>query len=1646
MPKPLFKLLLLTFITFIVRLSASAQLNVNFGVNSFSGCAPFKASFYNTTTGASDNATYLWDFGNGITSTEKNPANVFVENRAYTVTLTVYDCAKTASKTQRIAVYPAPSIDFTDSLLNGCLPLNVQFKAKTNPGDTTINSYYWYFGDYQYQGDKNLTQVTHTYTSGFTPQVALTVGNIYGCSTTITKSNFNTFYQPVTAAFSVSQSNLCVANSQAVFTNNTTGPGTLNYLWDFGDGVTSTQVSPSHAYKTKGSFPVKLTVTSSLGCTDTAKGNSTVNVANFTADFDVPATICTNSPILFTDKSTANNNGVKWVMDGQPAYPVYNYYYNTYNWQFNDTTTHSITLTETYGKCDVSKTKTVKAAATPVLNGFIANIGSVCAPPVTVSLQDTTNGAVKWEWYNNSNVPFSTKATASITFNSQQVYGITLKVTNAAGCTAQQIQNVDVSKPNVTIIAQGVTGSAGFFSCTTSAFIFSVTQGATIKTYNWDFGDGKTDNTATPKHQYTQEGTYTVTLKYVTSAGCSGTAEYKYIILSGKPKADFTTSDTVVCGNATINFLPAQQNSNWTYYWSFGDAGYYYNYSGQTTHQYNYDTTYTVSLIVQNGACRDTVVKKNYIRVKPGFIKITGQRNTCNGTRGDVTFTGSSKKTTQWIWDFGDGSKATFNTEKDTVVHTYQKTGTYTVKATSVNDKCLVSDVTATYVLVKQTPQLTITPTSVCGSNVSNMSVKNFDVNPAPNVYGYNIYKMEYVDSTQAPYPSSNNGYYITNSFTGTVNYLDYTKKGVYVILNSGYFNCLDTSVTAPLVLTRPAAGIAVGNNAVCFKSALVLKDSSVPATTSAIKQVKWSFGDGATADGSKGGSVSHQYASPGQYLVSVMVTDAAGCSDTSNKYVAVSGPKADFSLSQNPVSPNTTVYFYNNTNTYNAYNTAYTWLLPNGNTSHNSYESYLFTALGTDTIKLIASNNSITCADTAFKVVSVVKNAAFTYTVSSANNTTCPPVTASFKTTDVTLNGLTWDFGDGSRAYNDVSPVHVYYHPGIYKVVLSGYNAIYNAFSITDTIIVKGPVGAISTDKLTGCDSLNVELTAVVKDAANITWDFGDGITAKSTDTFCYHTYKVAGVYKPRLIVKDNAGCTDTSLLPCKIIIDNLQASISSKPPVICDSSLIHFVADVKSVAKDQLNEPLQYQWNFGNGNSYTTTNPDTAYYRYTGSGKQYVNFTVASSYGCSRTVTDTITVQPVSKASISGPNDACVNSGISFSGSATNAGAPLLFSWQFTGNIPTQSQQTPQPVTYTDSGIYNISLMVNNNGCIDTAYHLLHVHGGPAIQIAPKQPVVCLGDSVQLFANNADTYNWSGAGSISNTHIASPYIKPQISSWYHLVAENSFACQSLDSVFVQVALPFNIKTAGSTTNICAGNKGQLVVTGADKYKWITGAGLSDISIANPTFTGTVAQTYTVVGYDNYGCFTDTASVVVSIAANPSVTVTPHYTILNAGSNVQLNTQASADVVKYNWQPPDYLSCSNCPAPLSSPESPVVYKVTVTNKDGCVASDTAGIKIVCVSDLVHIPNAFTPNNDAKNDRFVLSGTGIKVIKHIAIFNRVGTILFERSNIGHDDFANSWDGSINGAPVPAGAYVYIARIECASGETFDYKGTIVLIR
>ena len=1631
-----------------------AQLRADFQIDKTGGCSPLTAGFTNTSSGASSNATYLWDLGNGNTSTLINAGATYLLEKTYTITLTVTDGNKTATQSKQVTVYNKPTVDFSFDVVKGCLPQPVNFTAAATPGDGSIASYFWDFGDGNTQQSAGLQKVQHTYNIALNSMVGLTVTNSAGCYSHIQKPATQVL-QAIKASFSADKTVLCNISDPVKFSNASSGPGTLSYSWDFGDGTSSNAASPTHTYNKKGTYTVQLNVTSSEGCTNSVTRPDYVNVRNFGSDFNVPTLVCASDNIVFTDKSTPVADSKIWWVDN--AYQC-SWCNNSFYYTFNDTLSHTIQLINTYGTCKDTATKIVTAHSLPHIKPFIIDFPPNCGAPVTVNFKDTTRDAVKWLWdfdWTAISSLLSGTPNPSYTYTGNWTHSIKLVVTNQAGCTATEVQSVYTGPVNVSI---GVINTNYVSACDSVTINFTTFATDSITSYQWDFADGATAITPQPWHTFTKEGNFTVLLHYTTKNGCTGTANYQGVHVSKHHPADFTASSTTICGNTPVTFTLLGGGGVYNS-WDFGDGftdGLEFN--STVTHQYTRDAVYTISVAYSSdgtGLCRDTTIKKDYIKVLPPFPKINHIVNTCDGDRNLVSFTDTSYKALSWDWDFGDGSAhLAYNAYQPQVQHVYAQTGKYKVVLTNTNGQCSVRDSSMVYVLLKQHPVLYSNITSACSSGPFVIYLKNMETNPAPDPYFwygnyYGLYALQYGDTSNF---SNYNGYPFQNgAWQNTVNWtitnLDPTKKDLRIISSSAYFGCNDTSNFIPVKINGPKAGFKLLDAAPCFEHPILAQDTSIAGANAPITSWNWDFGDGKTANEIASGTETHLYASPGQYMVRLTVTDVNGCKDQTlydySHYANPSGPQAAFVFSPANVTPGVAVSFTNNTNQFNSSGTLYKWLFGDGSSSTDFSPVHIYNNVGADTVKLIAINPNTHCQDTSIQVINVrLINTHFSFTKSFVTSSSCPPVIVHFTNTSSNALTVAWDFGDGSRADNQNNPSHTYYNAGTYKITMYGYGYNGTTDTTVDSIVVKAPSAKLNANAFFGCRSKIIRLDAQVTNASFFVWDFGDGQVQQTKDSFSSHPYLTPGIYSPALILYDSNGCSIQSYLQQKIVIDSLAISIKKSPAQLCGPGPVNFLYPVITSFAQQVQQTLQYHWDFGTGNAADTSNAANPSFVYSTYGTKLVQLTVQSPFGCIKQATDSILVVPLSIAAIAGPLDVCEKTAVQFNGSAT-INDKIGWHWDF-GNGNVSTLQNPLPQNFPDTGSYKISLVVNHYGCPDTAFSQLMVHANPVVKASPQKAIVCLGNSIQLNANAGNSYSWSPANGLNNNLSSSPVATPADNTVYVVTATNNAGCSGKDSVSLTVLKPFTMKIPADTF-VCKGSSIALPVSGANSYNWIIGNGLSDLHSPRPVATPVAATGFTVVGYDAGNCFTDTGTVHIDVKPLPFINAGPDIDVLT-GTNVQLTTSSSQDVNNWNWSPPDQLSCTNCPSPVATPKRTTTYVVTASNKYGCTASDTVLVKLNCSQGRVRIPNVFTPDNNGKNDVFYVKGSGAGIIKSFRIYGRWGEMVFERKNIAIDDRSAGWNGYVNGQPALPGAYVYVVEFICDTGEPFELRGSVLLLR
>lgn len=222
-------------------------------------CASAPVTLTASIVGLTGPVQYSWNNNLGFSSS-------ITVNPVLTTTYTVYVtnlCGQTASNTVTVTVMASPIIHLSPQSAVNCEKVELTFfdSSLINAGIL----YSWNFGD---GSTASAVIPSHTYTQSGIYTVTVTVTGSQGCTSIASAIvNVNVKPSPV-AAFSASPGTATLMNPVISFNN--LSQRAVKYLWDFGDGNTSTVFSPDHRYSQKGMYTVMLISYAASGCTDTA--------------------------------------------------------------------------------------------------------------------------------------------------------------------------------------------------------------------------------------------------------------------------------------------------------------------------------------------------------------------------------------------------------------------------------------------------------------------------------------------------------------------------------------------------------------------------------------------------------------------------------------------------------------------------------------------------------------------------------------------------------------------------------------------------------------------------------------------------------------------------------------------------------------------------------------------------------------------------------------------------------------------------------------------------------------------------------------------------------------------------------------------------------------------------------------------------------------------------------------------------------------------------------------------------------------------------------------------------------------------------------------------------------------------------------
>jgi gliding motility-associated-like protein len=240
-----------------------------------------------------------------------------------------------------------------------------------------------------------------------------------------------------------------------------------------------------------------------------------------------------------------------------------------------------------------------------------------------------------------------------------------------------------------------------------------------------------------------------------------------------------------------------------------------------------------------------------------------------------------------------------------------------------------------------------------------------------------------------------------------------------------------------------------------------------------------------------------------------------------------------------------------------------------------------------------------------------------------------------------------------------------------------------------------------------------------------------------------------------------------------------------------------------------------------------------------------------------------------------------------------------------------------------------------------------------------------------------------------------------------------------------------------------CPGDSGQISWQEGEEWKVL----INGLLLSGSTFALNESGTYLLQITNAYGCIRDTA-VIVSLP-DPLELFLPENLTLEFGDVARLNplvNRLPEQITLLEWEPPTFLSCSDCIDPLADPTRNIRYVFWVTDTFGCKQSASIQL-IVSIDSQIFVPSAFTPNGDGLNDILrVFASRNVIEIKHFEVFDRWGNTLFIEENFKPGEDNTGWNGTFKGMAVDSGVFTYRLVAKLADGEHIMKAGEVTLIR
>ena len=256
-----------------------------------------------------------------------------------------------------------------------------------------------------------------------------------------------------------------------------------------------------------------------------------------------------------------------------------------------------------------------------------------------------------------------------------------------------------------------------------------------------------------------------------------------------------------------------------------------------------------------------------------------------------------------------------------------------------------------------------------------------------------------------------------------------------------------------------------------------------------------------------------------------------------------------------------------------------------------------------------------------------------------------------------------------------------------------------------------------------------------------------------------------------------------------------------------------------------------------------------------------------------------------------------------------------------------------------------------------------------------------------------------------------------------YYDTLTTTMGCDSV--VITQIAIdPRPVPNLGADRDLCKNMVLKLTPGTFQSYVWQNNSIAATLPVTAPGF-------YWVKVTNNFQCSTTDTIRILTLLDPPAnfLKKTDSLCAFKTLDLLSLNNYS-----RYQWS-------TGADSKIVTIQNPGKYWLTVTDANGCIDTDTTTIFDKQCQYGVYIPTAFTPDNNGKNDLFRPSIFGRLLKYHIAVYDRLGNLVFESN-----DAAKGWDGRLRGMTQENGAFVWICSYHLQGSAPKSEKGTVLLLR